>query len=167
MKIEDYVECTDIDIMEHLNNYQTNHFSKFEWDSLTTITDTDKLNFAKKALSHYDLVGVYHQFDDFINVLCYQAGWPPIKNIPHDKVTSRRPKLSEIDPKIIHRLEELNQLDLALYDYATQLFNKKKRQVLHECIERRHREIYSSPSPPPSQDTPSPLIPLSEEGKKL
>ncbi len=137
------------------------------WDGFKKITEHERLNLAKKALSLYDLIGVYHQLDDFVDILCYLVGWPAFVNkIPHVKVTSKRPKISEVDPKIIRRLEELNQLDLALYDYATQLFNEKKRQVLHECIERRHREIYNSPTPPSAQDAPLLLTPLPEEEKK-
>ena len=156
LPIEKYIESTEDSITAHIKNYQTHHFSQFAWDGFTKVTESQQLNFAKESLNLYDLVGVYHQFDDFLDVLCYLAGWPPfIKRIPHVKVTSNRPRISEIDPKIIRRLEELNQLDLALYDYATKLFNEKKRQVLHECIERRHQElnaqsIYLAPSSQPS-----------------
>jgi hypothetical protein len=162
--LENYIILDDLIVLEQINNFQTHHFLQLEWDGSNKLTDIEKFNFAKNALYRYDLVGVYNQLTDFVDLLCYECGWPPVKEIPYVNVTSKRPKISEVDPKIIRRLEELNQLDIALYDYATQLFNEKKRQVLHECIERRHREIYNSPMPPRLQDNPS--FPLSQGNKE-
>jgi hypothetical protein len=159
--------------MSIISNFQVNHFIQ-RMHSDTLIDGEQLLESAKKALNQYHLVGVYHQFTDFVDILCYECGWLPVKEIPRINTTRNRQKVSEVDPKIIRRLEELNQLDLALYDYATQLFNEKKRQILHECIERRHQElnapsIYLAPSPqhsPANEEEEkivrSPLAPLLE-----
>jgi len=149
----EYVFSENINIRNNISNVQVNHFYPSIWNGSNDLSENEKLDLAKKSFDYYDLVGVYHQFDDFLTVLCYECGWPPVREIPRINVTSKRPKISEIDPKIIQRLEELNQLDLALYEYATQLFNQKKRQTLHECIEQRYQELnacstYLAPSKP-------------------
>ena len=173
----DYIFSQDPSILSIIKNYQTCHYLQLEWNGTDQLDEVKQLELAKKALLNYNLVGVFHQFSEFVDILCYECGWPPAKEIPRENVTSKRPKLSEVDPKIIQRLEELNQLDLALYDYATQLFNEKKRQVLHECIERRHQElnapsIYLAPSSQPSTTkeealAPSPPAPLPEDERSF
>jgi hypothetical protein len=138
---EEFFFVMRLKLMKGFPNIMTKHFLQATWDGIAELTEHNQLDLAKKSLDHYDLVGVYHQFTDFVDILCYECGWLPVKEIPRINTTRNRQKVSEVDPKIIRRLEELNQLDLALYDYATQLFNEKKRQVLHECIERRHQEL--------------------------
>ena len=156
MPLDEYVFNDHPQISEIIENFQTRHYLQMEWNGSDQLTADNQLKFAKKTLLlHYNLVGVFHQLPEFVDILCYECGWPPVEEIPRVNVTSKRQKLSEVDPKIIRRLEELNQLDIALYEYATQLFNEKKRQILHECIERRHQEICNSPTPLPSlQDNP-------------
>ncbi|HRX60750.1 MAG TPA: Wzt carbohydrate-binding domain-containing protein [Candidatus Competibacter sp.] len=167
MSLDEYVFSNQSQISEIIENFQTHHYLQIEWNGSDQLTDDTQLELAKKALLHYKLAGVFHQLTEFIDVLCYECRWPVVREIPRVNITSKRPKLSEIDKKIIRRLEELNQLDIALYEYATRMFNEKKRQILHECIEQRNQEIYNLPTLLPHQGALLPQnFPPEEEERK-
>jgi len=150
----DYIFSTDSSIIYGFQNYQTVHYMQLEYDGRSNLSETDKLELAKRGLERYTLVGSYDYFNDFVDILCYDYCWPAVAEIPRLNVNNNRAKISEIPAEIIHRLEELNQADIALYEYATELFLKRKRKVMTGLLDKRNnafsfQEAETSISYPP------------------
>jgi len=95
-----------------------------------SIPEKDLLEMAKENLSKMDFVGIYEFFSDSIDLLLYDCKWTPAQEIPYDNISDNRPKLHELDNKLLDRIGELNKTDMELYEYGVDLFNQKKRNIL-------------------------------------
>lgn len=136
LDLSSYIEFYRNQKYSGIFNAQLWHLAGLRSD--TTVPMKELLNLAKDNLSKLDFTGIYEFFSDSIDLLLYDCKWPPVTEIPVVNVTSKRPKLHEIHPKIVERIAELNQYDLELYEYGVDLFNQKKRNILRECIKKNH-----------------------------
>lgn len=136
LSLHDYVFC-DPSVLSIISNNQTNHFFHLAWDGNRQLDHTEKLELAKRSLEQYQLVGVVEHLADFIDMLCYECNWPPIGVAPRLNATRARPAIEKMDQTVIARLEEINQSDIALYEYAIELFNRRKHLIWIECIQRK------------------------------
>ncbi|WP_040590498.1 Wzt carbohydrate-binding domain-containing protein [Methylobacter marinus] len=133
LSFEEYVHNDVPEIRNHLENFQVRHYFPLVWDGSKDLSQDEQFELAKQALHRYDLVGVFEEFEDFLIVLAIEAGWLPLEQIPRVNVTSKRPRLVDVDSNILRHLEELNQLDIALYEHALGLFQSKRSEVLMRC----------------------------------
>jgi len=106
----------------------------------TTLSTNELVKLARENLSNMDFVGISDLFLDSVDLLCYDCKWPNVVEIPVENVTGQRFKIQEIDEKIIDRIKELNRIDLEIYEYGLELFNRKKRSILRECIIKNNAE---------------------------
>lgn len=104
----------------------------------TTLSTNELLKLARENLSNMDFVGISEFYSDSVDLLCYACKWPAVVEKPVENVTGQRSKIQEIDEKIIDRIKELNRSDMELYEYGLELFNRKKRSILRECIMKNH-----------------------------
>ena len=130
LSLEDYVVCDVPEVRALMSNDQTLHFMPMKWDGTRTLSADEQLAAAKAALDEYDLVGTFDEFDDFVEVLCCDAGWPPVAEIPRANATRGRLRVDEIPRSVRARLEALNALDLELCAHARALFRSKRRATL-------------------------------------
>jgi len=137
MELEEYIECEDFEIRSDVSNAQTNHFYPLIWSASGKPDNEQKLSSAKLALEQFHLVGVLEQYQDFVDVLCYEQGWPPVLKVPLENTTLRRQKVPELPSHVLARLRALNELDIELYEHARQLFHSHRRRIMVACIERR------------------------------
>lgn len=137
LSLEEYVYSDAPEVSTLLRDDQTNHFLPLGWDGSSELTADQKFEAAKAALEQYDLVGGFEEFEDFVHVLTIDAAIPPVRDIPKLNVTNGRVDFAAVAPEVRRRLEELNQLDLALYECALRLFRIKRREVLRACAIRR------------------------------
>jgi len=147
LKLEDYLECEDSAVRDEVVNAQTNHYYYIGHDGSADCSDEAKLAAAKRALDSYNLVGGLEQFEGLLDVLCFEQGWPAVLEMPRENKTVKRTKASDIPAPIRQRLEELNKLDIELYQYACKLFKAHQRRIMLACIEQRslgHQGIIAS-----------------------
>ncbi|MGO9952256.1 MAG: Wzt carbohydrate-binding domain-containing protein [Dissulfurispiraceae bacterium] len=137
LSFEEYVSSNAVEVVNLISNIQVKHFAQLAWDGIQILTDDLLLASAKTALERFDLVGVFHRYGDFVDVLCFECGWPPVDRIPRSNVTARRKSVAELDATTRNRLEELNKLDIDLYCFATALFEKRMRATLRKAINIR------------------------------
>lgn len=109
-----------------------------------TITDNEVLELAKENLSKINFIGIHENLAESIDLLCYDCNWPLIRDIPVINVTNKKPVYSEVDKNTLERIKELNYLDFQLYDYALELYNSKKRQILQEAIKVNYKISHSN-----------------------
>ena len=134
--LDEYVFCDAPEVRGLLQNDQTMHFLPMRWDGSRELSPKEKLAAAKEALDQYDLVGAYEELDDFVHVLACDMRIPPVSEVPRVNVTRGRIAPTEIDARIRRRLEEINELDIELYQHALDLFRAKRRDVLRDCAMR-------------------------------
>ena len=137
LELKDYLECEESVVRDEVANAQTNHYYCIGHDGSSGFSDEVKLAAAKRALDCYNLVGVLEQFEDFVDVLCFEQGWSAVLDMPRENKTVKRTKTSDIPTPIRQKLEELNKLDIELYQYACKLFNAHRRRIMLACIEQR------------------------------
>ena len=136
LSLDAYVSCDAPEVRALLQNDQTMHFFPICWDGFSDLSPEGKLAAAKAALDRFDLVGAYEEFDDFVHVLTCDAGIPPVSEVPRANATRGRAAVGEIDAGIRRWLEDINALDIALYEHALTLFRAKRRELLRRSAVR-------------------------------
>lgn len=80
---------------------------------------------AKETLSqNFDVVGITERFNESLMLMMHTLAWP-MPYYHRDNVNKIRPVTSKIDPDTIMLVETHNQLDLELYAFAQDLFEKQ------------------------------------------
>ncbi|MBW4466521.1 MAG: sulfotransferase family 2 domain-containing protein [Pegethrix bostrychoides GSE-TBD4-15B] len=95
-------------------------------------TDAELLALAKAHLDQFAFVGITERFQDAVLLLGYTFGWLPITDYQSLRVTTTKPKRTELAPELADAILMANQLDLELYHYAEQLFTQRFAQMLVE-----------------------------------
>lgn len=85
----------------------------------------DTLDKAKENLQdHFTLVGLTEQFDEFLILLKRKLGWKTHHLLYQKKnVTSNRPHKQGVPRQVLRLIEQNNELDIELYEFAKQRFN--------------------------------------------
>lgn len=80
---------------------------------------------AQDNLSQCDIVGLSERLDDSLKTLERQFGWQGLTPVPRRNVTKQRLRADGVDPRVLARLREWNQLDQRLYQFAVQRFDQQ------------------------------------------
>lgn len=130
--IDEYYNLNEPHILGISTNFQCHHYAKLLDDQMTQLKDDEVLALAKQALDSFDLVGTFCNLEGFTEVLFAEAGWGAPPTLSKANVTTNRLKLSEVSEQLIETLTARNQLDIALYDYAVNLFETTRRKVFRQ-----------------------------------
>lgn len=87
-----------------------------------SITDAERLVRSKKFIDACSWFGMLERFDESMQLLCYSMAWPPIGQSQKLNTYKKKPKLTAAEQKA---LELINAEDLALYEYASEIFKQK------------------------------------------
>jgi hypothetical protein len=99
-------------------------------DAAASMSDAELLSQAQATLERAVVVGTTDHLRELIDLLCYRYGWPSIRDIP------TRNRASGLIPSTTGELEELVQVDNALYALAEQRFQKDYAQMVASLTER-------------------------------
>lgn len=99
------------EFLESITNPYVKHF-----ECLCKGARDDGVSSALGVVQQYDVVGIYEEMPRFVSDVAGLIGLPPPKALPRFNVTSKRLTVGEVSPAVRQRIEELNQLDLRLYD---------------------------------------------------
>lgn len=114
-------------ISEELENYMTLTFSRRSPDALTT-APLASLAAAQEMLSkRFGLIGLSERFDESALLLMRRLGWTMYPTYARTNVAPRRPAIASIDAATLQKIQEKNQLDLALYQWAERQFEASLR----------------------------------------
>jgi Wzt C-terminal domain/Sulfotransferase family len=136
---QEYDICNFFRMRENSNetsvtNFYTKHFStriSRQMPDAATI-----ISLARESLSKYGFIGICEHMHDSVDIFCWQFKFAPVRKIPRVNVTSFRVDVGSLDSKTLSQLNEMNDLDLQLYDFALQMFEEKKRRMLHELLRK-------------------------------
>ena len=83
---------------------------------------------AKENLKVFEVVGITEMFNESLLLLKNKFNWA---NIEYKKknVTKSRPRISEVSPKIIKKIEKNNELDIELYEFIKSNFIKQLKSA--------------------------------------
>lgn len=106
----------------------------------------DLLEAARSNLhDRFEYVGVSEHFDEFLSMLAAALGWRDLL-YSRERVNPRRPERGDLPPRAVRVIEEHNQLDLRLFEYAQRFFEKRRSrlgedvEILAEAIARGNAE---------------------------
>jgi Sulfotransferase family len=89
---------------------------------------TDILEIAKKNLQdHFTVVGLSERFDESLLLFRKRLGWRNIYYVKQN-VTKGRPAKELLPPATVRLIEQHNELDMALYEYARQRFEESIKE---------------------------------------
>ncbi len=87
---------------------------------------------AKAHLTSYACFGLLERFEESVGYIMQAFDWQERHLVERQRSTKRRPTvrdIMEIDPRIIDELRRYHQLDLRLYDFANELFERRSREL--------------------------------------
>lgn len=110
----------------HLTNTQTQCISGtlHDNDDSMILSETILEKAKKNIENHFFLVGLTERFNETLLLLKRELGW---KTPYYSKanVTKKKPEYMDSSEDDIEFIKGKNELDIQLYEYATELFNKK------------------------------------------
>jgi len=78
--------------------------------------------------NHFAVVGLTERFDETLLLLKAAFGWRNVFYVRRN-VAPARPRQSDLSPATLERVRQHNLLDLALYDYAVERFERQMQQA--------------------------------------
>jgi hypothetical protein len=136
LNLQEYYDSNAPEILNLTSNFQARHFAALEWDGSEILNSERMISLAKKALHRYDLVGVFHKLGEFVDVIFAESGWGVLTELPRANKTSHRPSLADVPESVVLKLKELNRLDISLYEYASELFDARRRLVFRAFVQK-------------------------------
>lgn len=144
MNLKDYVKSG---ISNELDNGQIRLLSGTYHNEFGSITDKE-LQIAKTNISeHFVDVGITDKFDETLFVLKHSLGWKSVPYYIKWRVSKNKPEYKDIPKSTIVAIEKSNELDCELYEYASNILDKKIKELNIECDVRNYRNMnryYSS-----------------------
>ena len=127
MRLRDYVSSG---ISPELMNGQTKTVSGLGKADMIVreYSSADLLEEAKRTLQdHFVSVGLVERFDETLVLFQRLLGWQNIFYVRRN-VTKKHPSQQEIAKTTVEVIERENELDMALYEFAKQMFEKQIRE---------------------------------------
>jgi hypothetical protein len=130
MSLEEIYDTTP-DKPTHILNHQAKQFAMTLEDQPTSfldriVVDDARLAIAKENLGRVDVIGLQQHYDRFLAELSDRYGWR-IGNVP---------ELETSEPTVVpssfrRRIAQENAADVAFYEYALELYEKRRRHSSH------------------------------------
>jgi hypothetical protein len=100
-------------------------------------TGDQLLTMAREKLESFDAVGITEHFPQTLALLCYRQRWEYPTEIQARNVNAQRIPRSELRSGTIQRLQELNDVDIALYSTARTMLESSCHEMLVDLVNRR------------------------------
>jgi hypothetical protein len=121
VSFKEFITEDDKDFQYFVNNMQT-RIASGEYDP--NMADLKRAK--KNLIDYFSVIGITEMFDESIDLMKATFGWGNI-NYVKQNVTKNRPLKEHVPEEIIKIIEEKNQLDLELYKWARENFEKSLR----------------------------------------
>jgi len=136
MTLMEYVSDLDNPSMA---NSQTRHLSLSQYKDAPEAW----LAVAQQHLAEFACFGLVERFQGSMALLSYTFGWNPLAEYSNLMVAPRRLKQEQLEPEVLEMIATRNSLDLALYEYAQELFAARHAQMV-QTLQERYGSIASS-----------------------
>lgn len=124
-------------------NRQTCQLAGFTIDAELSLPPEDELlEVAKQHLEETTFFGLQEHFGASLHLLNYTFGWSIKYESRVLNASQQRSTWEELPSDLLHLIVERNQLDLALYRHAEELFNQRLEAMLGELLCRAEELSY-------------------------
>lgn len=96
------------------------------------LSGDDLLAIAKVRLQEFAYFGLAERFEDSLRLLCYTFGWDPVHEYTLYNVAPHPSNKDDLTQEELEAAQRVNHLDLALYQYAEELFQVRMDQMAIE-----------------------------------
>ena len=101
----------------------------------------EMLEIALSRLETMELVFTADHMDRGAALACWKLGGRPQPVMQALNVNARRSRLESLPDDLLQRIQEMNVLDLRLYEQAGELFERHYREMTRALLEQNYREI--------------------------
>ena len=112
MSLEDYVTSN---LSGEVRNWYTSHFAGLLAEKAETRPEESITRAFEVVLKRFDIIGFLDDFSLFVETLRKEAKLRYEYQNEKINITEERPGLNDIDRSILGKIEEINQLDIALF----------------------------------------------------
>ena len=127
---KDFEKAQNMDLCEYvmslkeLQNFYTRKFSRVKLDEVNNNPER-AFSLAKQNLKEYfSVIGLTERFDETILLVMRKLGWHRFPFYQSANVTDHRPKQNDIPKDTLQVIQELNKLDIKLYNCVVQWFSE-------------------------------------------
>jgi hypothetical protein len=128
--LQNFIQHPNPEIRNQFSNRQVRQLVIYNRNQQRKLSDEQLLQSAKATLDKCAVVGLTERFQDSVFLLAYTFGWYPYTDYQSLRVAKRKSRKDGVDPDIIAAIEQTNQLDMALYQYAQALFEQRFNTML-------------------------------------
>jgi hypothetical protein len=137
LSLEDFLSQSDDARLTEYSNVYSRHFAPLCAEFHTgsgNFDDSRLLQFAKEALSLFDVVGLFTDFEDFSAITAIRAGISEHVRPPKLNQTQNRPNFDRLSQHAIDLLRERNTIDLKLAEFAAERFRLQRTRTLVQSV---------------------------------
>jgi hypothetical protein len=118
----------DYNFRMQIQNYPAKLFAMTRDDKLESHfdvidVDDDRLRVAQSNLERVEVIGLHDHYDEFVDAMQHRFGWH-CEPVPDLLVTTED---WDVSPAFRRRIASDNAADLAFYEYARQLYERRRR----------------------------------------
>jgi glycosyltransferase involved in cell wall biosynthesis/SAM-dependent methyltransferase len=124
----------DPETRAEVENLQTRWLASEDGLMRADQVDEGTLEKARQRLSEFSFVGVTEQFDNSLFLLAYTFGWRPVTEYEVKNKANNRPEREELSPAVRELMEQVNALDIQLYDFASELFQQRFKGMQQDLL---------------------------------
>ena len=99
----------------------------------------DLVSLACDNLARCEVVGLTERFDESVDLLCHELGWEPFAKTAPQNVTRQRIKVADLDDETKEAVVKFLEPDIAIYEFAKQLFEKRWQAITNSNATSRER----------------------------
>jgi len=104
-------------------------------DELAELSGKDLLSIAKVRLDEFAYFGLTERFQESMDLMAYTFDWTVAQQVKSLNVApSEKKPESAVSAEAMAAITRCNELDIELYRYATELFDRRLRQIQDEQI---------------------------------
>jgi hypothetical protein len=128
-------KCLETKFLIEADNWQTRYLSGTGWQNIILEgkgkkiefgqCDSELLMLAKENLKQHYVFGIQDKFIESIELISNKFGWQASNQIVKLNMAKKHQEYESIAVETIECIKELNWLDIALYDYAKEVFQEQ------------------------------------------
>lgn len=97
------------------------------------------LELAKERLERFTFIGIQEKFQESLGIFSYQFGTRPVISSPELNISPDKTQLTTLPEQVIEKLQQLNKLDIELYEFGQKLFTKRYSEMI-SALNREYQQ---------------------------
>ncbi len=154
--------------IDEMDNGQTRHLAGAMSLPVGKVSVKTLEQAKENLVNRFVVIGLTERFDESQILLHRAFGWP-YRRYPKRRVGTNRVQRSEVSAEVLKAIEDCNRLDLGLYRFAAELFEKKVSEIdmASELAALKIAPEYVEPIAEPAGSTPARRSFLSRLGRLI